>query len=386
MKAAATLQYILQRWHTPSPHPQVNRVIGQLKACRTATQGYHLYRCGNDACGQLHYRYHSCRNRHCPACGGFQKQEWIEERTAELLPTHYFHVVFTVPHELNPLILGNRRPLLKLLFDAAAATLLQFAKDDRYLGATPGILSVLHTWGQQLSFHPHVHCIVSSGGINAAYSKLHWKEARRNSPRFLFPVKAMSKVYRARFLQGLKTLVAQNRVAVADENTCAATIKQLWQHDWVVYAKKPFGGPQQVINYLGRYTHKTAITNQRIKHIDEACQSVQFTYRDYRDRGKQKILCLGAQEFIRRFEQHILPKGFTRIRSYGYLSNRGRKERLCRITTALKIPAHPLRVRIPWQLRLWIENGNTAQRCPHCGGLSLQLVTVHYGASPYNDS
>lgn len=386
MRAAQTLQYILQRWHRPSTHPQVNQVVEQLKTCRTAAQGYHLYRCGNEACGRLHYRYHSCRNRHCPQCGGFQRQQWIEQRTAELLPTHYFHVVFTLPHELNSLVLGNRNVLFKLLFDASAATLLQFAKDDKYLGALPGLLSVLHTWGQQLSFHPHVHCIVSSGGITTTAKGLGWKTSRRNSSRFLFPVKAMGRVYRAKFLQGLKKLIEQKQIAVDDKDSTVAMSNKLWQKEWLVYAKKPFGGPQQVISYLGRYTHKTAITNGRIAGVDEEEQTVTINYKDYSDGSKQKTLSLNVQEFIRRFEQHILPKGFTRIRSYGYLANRGRSIRIGQITSAMKIPAHPPRVNIPWQLRLWLQHGTHHNLCSHCGKDSLQLLAVCYGFSPFNDS
>lgn len=387
MRAAETLQYVLQRWHHPSAHPHINKVVEQLKSCRTARQGYHLYRCENETCGRYHYHYHSCRNRHCPQCGGFQKQEWIEQRTAELLPTHYFHVVFTIPHQLNSLILGNRKPLFKLLFDASAATLLQFAGDDKYLNAVPGILSVLHTWGQQLSFHPHVHCIVSSGGIITTQSKVQWKTARRNSSRFLFPVRAMGKVYRAKFLQGLVKLIKEKQIVVADNDVVSAIIKKAWQKEWLVYAKKPFGGPQQVINYLGRYTHKTALTNQRIASINEETQTITFQYKDYRDHSKQKSLALDVQEFIRRFEQHILPRGFTRIRSYGYLANRGRTVRIGQITSAMKIPAHPARVKTPWELRLWLQSGTVHQQCWYCGSDSLQLVTISYGSSLlYNDS
>lgn len=386
MRATETLQYILQRWHRPSMHPQVNKVVQQLKTCRTARQGYHLYRCGNEACGRLHYRYHSCRNRHCPQCGGFQKQEWIEQRTAELLPTHYFHVVFTLPHQLNSLILGNRKELFKLLFDASAATLLQFARDEKHLGAVPGILSVLHTWGQQLSFHPHVHCIVSSGGISHTTPGPQWKESKRNSSRFLFPVRAMGKVYRAKFLLALKKLIEQKQIAVADSGKTVAMIDKLWQKEWLVYAKKPFGGPQQVISYLGRYTHKTAITNQRIAAVDEKAQTVRIHYKDYTDHSKQKTLSLNAQEFIRRFEQHILPKGFTRIRSYGYLANRGRIHRIGQITSAMKIPPHPARVNMPWQLRLWLQHGHRHTLCRHCSKDSLQLVAVCYGFPPFDDS
>jgi hypothetical protein len=376
MSRVNTVQYILQRWHQSSAHPQVSKVISQLKTCRTARQGYHLYQCSNEGCGHYHYRYHSCRNRHCPQCGSFQKQQWIEDRTAELLPTHYFHVVFTLPHTLNSVVLGNRKPLLKLLFDAAAQTLLRLSKDKRYLGATPGILSVLHTWGQQLSFPPHVHCIISGGGLQGDALAPHWKQAVGKSGNFLFPVKVLSEVFRAKFLQGVKRLADAGAIKVKDRYDFNRLLSTLWTEQWVVYAKKAFGGPRQVISYLGGYTHKTAISNHRIKLVNEQEQTVSFSYKDYGDDSKQKLMSLPVSEFIRRFEQHILPKGFTRIRSYGYLSNRGRTGRIQRITEAMKIPSHRPMLKTPWQLRLLLQYGVQQQRCSHCGNLSLQVVKI----------
>ncbi len=366
MNSPPTLQHILQQWHKSSAHPHVQHVLTQLKSCRTARQGYHVYHCANEHCGNYHYRYHSCRNRHCPQCGSFQKQQWIEDRTRELLPTHYFHVVFTLPHELNTCILGNRKPLLNLLFDSSAKTLLCFSKDKKYLGATPGILSVLHTWGQQLSFHPHIHCIVSSGGLNKEEAIPKWMQSVRNSHRFLFPVKALAKVFRAKYLEGLIALAKKKQLAITDEIALQKMIHILYKKDWVVYAKKPLGGPQQVIQYIGRYTHKTAISNNRILSIDRQEQKVTFSYKDYADKGFQKQMTLSSNEFIRRFEQHILPRGFTRIRSCGYLANRGRKTNLTLITQLMKIPPHAPKVKTPWQLRLLEQYGVPYLQCPHC--------------------
>lgn len=380
MNRVNTVQYILQQWHGNTVHPHVNKVIDQLKKCRTAGQGYHVYRCGHEGCGHYHYRYHSCRNRHCPQCGSFQKQQWIEDRTAELLPTPYFHVVFTIPHTLNSMILGNRRQLFNLLFDASAQTLLQLSKDEQYLGATPGILSVLHSWGQQLSFHPHVHCIVSGGGLQQNGATAQWRPAVRKKGNFLFPVKALSKIFRAKFLQGITKLAAIKRIDIKDQCDFEKLINALWREDWLVYAKKAFGGPQQVIHYLGSYTHKTAISNHRIKQVNEQEQTVSFLYKDYGDASKQKVMTLSCGEFIRRFEQHILPKGFTRIRSYGYLSNRGRTGRIQAITALMQIPAHPPRLKIPWQLRLLLQYGVQEQRCCYCGNLSLQVVKICYAS------
>ena len=384
-KGVATVQYILQKHHTTSANAQVQSVLEQIKKCRTAKLGYHLYKCNNNDCAKYKYQYHSCRNRHCPACGALQKEQWIEDRRNELLPIPYYHVVFTLPHELNPIILGNRKQLYNLLLEAAAQTLLSFAHNPAHLGATPGILSVLHTWGQQLSFHPHVHCIVSGGGMNTTIqknknnaAKVYWKNASGNKNSFLFPVKAMAIVYRAKYLEGLKNLIAGGAVSVTADSNMHKIIHKLYDKEWVVYAKKPFGGPQQVMEYLGRYTHKVAITNHRIKEVNDQQQTVTFNYKDYRCNSEQKQMHLNTTEFVRRFEQHILPKYFTKIRSYGYLSNRNRKTNIEAIVQCMQIPAHPQKIKIPWQARLLERFNIMHNECPHCKQQSLVLVGATY--------
>jgi hypothetical protein len=380
-QGVATVQYILQQYHTTSSNTQVQGVLEQLKKCRTAALGYHLYKCNNNDCAKYKYQYHSCRNRHCPACGALQKEQWIDDRRNELLPIAYYHVVFTLPHELNGIILGNRKQLYKLLLDAAAQTLLSFAQNPAHLGATPGILSVLHTWGQQLSFHPHIHCIISGGGMATTIqknknntTKVCWKNAVGNKNNFLFSVKAMAIVYRAKYLQGLKKLIANGEIVCATDSDIHNSIKKLYDKEWVVYAKKPFGGPEQVVEYLGRYTHKVAITNNRIHAVDDNSNTITFNYKDYNCNSEQKQMQLNATEFIRRFEQHILPKYFTKIRSYGYLSNRNRKTNIAAIVQCLKIPAHPQKVTIPWQVRLLERFNVVHNECPHCKQQSLVLV------------
>lgn len=351
------------------------RVIGRIKACRTATLGYHLYRCNNMECGTLKYQYHSCRDRHCPMCGAFKKEEWIEARTRELLPVPYYHAVFTLPHELNSLVMTNRRLLYKLLFDTAATTLLTFAKDPKWMGATPGIISVLHTWGQQLSFHPHVHCIVSGGGID---KKQQWITGKRTKDNFLFPVKAIAIVYRAKYLQGIKHLMDNGKITVPKEINSNQLLNSLWKKNWVVYAKQPWGGPAQVVEYLARYTHKVAISNHRIKSIDRPERKVTFAYKDYSDCNNNKLMTLNADEFVRRFIQHILPKGFTRIRSYGYLANRGRQNRINAVLACLNLPQHPLPVTTPIQLRLKEKYGFDMHQCPCCHTGRLELMAMQY--------
>lgn len=375
---AATVQQILKGCGPSATHPHVQKVRQQLLSCRTAANGYHLYQCTRDECRHLAYQYHSCRNRHCPQCGALKKEEWIEARRLELLPVKYYHVVFTLPHELNSIILGNRRALFKLLFDASAQTLLAFGLDTQYLGATPGIISVLHTWGQQLSFHPHVHCIVSGGGIIQQQGGTRWIEGKKNDWRFLFPVKAMNRVFRGKFLQGLKALLAHQSVQPPPGIDVTLLINGLYQKDWVVYAKQPFGGPEQVIEYLGRYTHKVAISNHRIQAYDADAHTVAFAYKDYADGGKQKQMVLPDSEFVRRFEQHILPHRFTKIRSYGYLTNRGRRQRISQMLETMELPQHPPPIKVPWQVRLLERFGKQVNECPCCHRQTLQLLTVIY--------
>ncbi|MDQ3845020.1 MAG: IS91 family transposase [Bacteroidota bacterium] len=353
---------------------QVKKVLARLSRCRTSQIGFHLYRCTPEQCAHLPYQYHSCRDRHCPQCGAVKKQQWIEARTRELLPVKYYHVVFTLPHELNSLVLAHQRLLHKLLLDASWQTLLAFARDAKYLGARPGILSVLHTWGQQLSFHPHVHCIVSGGAITGEGQ---WKEAKKNDWRFLFPLKAMAVVYRAKFLQGLKALLAERQITPAEGGDVNALFNLLYQKQWVVYTKAPFGGPQPVIEYLGSSTHKVAISNHRLVSIDAQEDTVTFHYKDYADDGKQKLMTLSAQEFIRRFSQHILPKGFTKIRMYGYLANTDRQGHINEVVRHLQLPQHPVALSVPFALRLLEHYGVQVNRCPCCGASSMELVLVY---------
>ncbi len=388
----ATVQQVLLSRHVPltsSSNLHVQHVLRRLKLCRTAALGFHVYRCSDDSCGHIKYQYHSCRDRHCPGCGAIKKQEWIQARTQELLPVKYYHVVFTLPHELNSLVMGHRNVLYKLLFDASAQTLLCFAKDQKYLGATPGIISVLHTWGQQLSFHPHIHCIVSGGGILPSTPGgeglgVRWKNATKNEWRFLFPVKAMGIVYRTKFLQALKLMVDKGEVTLPDlpaRLPGTTDIKQLlnllYQKDWIVYAKAPFGGPQAVIEYLGRYTHKVAISNHRICSINDQEGTVTFEYKDYADANKQKQMTLSATEFIRRFEQHILPRRFTKIRTYGYLSNRNRHQRINEVIKKMKLPLHKGLVKVPLKLSLMERYGLDINECPCCKGKTMQLLLVY---------
>jgi len=381
-----TVQEILQEYHSASKHPHVQHVISQLKRCKTNELGYHLYKCRDEACAKYAYQYHSCRNRHCTQCGSFKKDEWVEDRRRELLPIGYYHVVFTLPHELNSLILGNRTVLLKLLFDCSAQTLLTFGKDERHLGAQPGVISVLHTWGQDLSFHPHVHCIVSGGGIvpasgtrtKGSTDRLIWRHAKRIQDNFLFPVNAMRVVFRAKYLDGLKLLHANGLLRTKDGSQIQRLINCLYRKNWNLYAKAPCAGPEQVIEYLGRYTHKVAISNYRIMENDRINGMITFRYKDYTDGNATKLMTLTGKEFVRRFEQHILPKQFTKIRSYGYLSNRGRTQRLDRITESMQIPSHPPKAKIPWTIRLYEKVGISGATCPHCKKESLDLVWVQF--------
>lgn len=374
----ATLQQVLVKYQSSAQNSEnlhVQKVLHRLKVCRTAALGYHLYRCSNEECGEIKYQYHSCRDRHCPQCGAIKKQEWIEARMQELLPVKYYHVVFTLPHELNSLVLGHRKVLYKLLFDASAQTLLCFAKDEKYIGALPGIISVLHTWGQQLSFHPHIHCIVSGGGITADNA---WRDATKNDWGFLFPVKAMSVVYKTKFLQALKELIADRTVIPTAGTDTTALFNMLYQKDWIVYAKAPFGGPHAVIEYLGRYTHKVAISNHRISSINDQDDTVTFGYKDYAGENKQKQMTLSSPEFIRRFEQHILPKRFTKIRTYGYLSNRNRHKRISDVLKKMKLPPHKGLIKIPIEVRMKQHYGIDINQCPHCKQMTLQLLKIYY--------
>lgn len=287
------------------------RTLDALRRCRTASLGGHVDLC--TSCGHTRISYNSCRNRHCPKCQQIQRERWIKAREAELLPATYFHVVFTLPEALNKLCLYEPAKVYKLLFDTAWSVILDFAHDKKHLGAEAGMISILHTWGQNLSLHPHIHCIVPGGGLTKAGF---WKHAKSDG-EFLFPVKAMSPVFRARFVSGFRKSI---------KGLQRSFYNDLFKKKWVVYAKQSFGGPKQVIEYLGRYTHKIAISNHRIAEITN--DAVTFRYKDYRDVSKNKMMTLPAMEFMRRFSLHILPKGFMRIRHYGILSSKRKQKTL----------------------------------------------------------
>jgi len=296
----------------------------------------------------------------------------VEDLTADLLPTAYYHVVFTLPHELHPVILGNRKELFKLLFDSASKTLLQFAGDPQYLGAKCSITAILHTWGQQLSFHPHLHCIVSGGGADENGK---WVEAKRKNEKFLFPVAAMQQVYKAIYLKGLRLLIQKGKLQLTGIDT-EKLIKEAGYKKWNVYAKRPFGNVASVVEYLGRYTHKIAITSHRITGISE--ENVKFKYKDYADGSKQKEMELSIPEFLRRFELHILPRGFVKIRHYGLLQNHGKIKRLNAVRQQLKIGPLPVRVQVPVSQRMLEKYGKDITLCPKCNRGKLVLICTSY--------
>lgn len=289
------------------------RTLHGIRKCRTKALGGHLDWCMD--CKKLHLQFNSCRNRHCPTCQGHKQHQWISARSKELLSVPYFHVVFTLPAHLNPVAIQYPSVLYKILFDTVWETLSAFGNNPKHLGAKLGMIAVLHTWGQNLSLHPHLHCIVPKGGVSKAGF---WKKGKVKDD-FLFSVKALSSKYRGLFVSKLRKALPELPQSLYDN---------LFKTAWVVYAKAPFGRPENVIEYLGRYTHKIAISNHRILEIDSVKKTVLFTLKNYKKGGKETRLRLGTKEFIRRFQLHVLPKGFTRIRHYGFLSSSWKKEKL----------------------------------------------------------
>jgi predicted Zn-ribbon and HTH transcriptional regulator len=313
-------------WYRSSFGFQQLKAFRAILRCRTPALGGHRDACLR--CGYQTISYNSCRNRHCPKCQAQARERWLTARQRELLDTSYFHVVFTVPHELNLLALENPRVFYDLLFTASAQTLLDIASDPKHLGAEIGVVAILHTWGQNLLLHPHIHCVIPAGGLSLD----HHRWVRPRYPFFL-PVKVLSRVFRGKFLAGLKRLHRRNRLccvgpaaALADRQQFSKLLRRLHRHDWVVYAKPAFGGPMQVLRDLGRYTHRVAISNHRLSAFDQ--ERVTFRWKDYAHGGKQGKMTLGATEFLRRFFLHVLPKGFVRIRHFGFLANRFRASHL----------------------------------------------------------
>jgi Putative transposase/Transposase zinc-binding domain len=306
------------------------RVMGAITACRTAALGGHVEQC--DDCDSTRIAYNSCRNRHCPKCQGLARAEWLAHRQAELLPVPYFHVVFTLPMLAGEIAFQNKATVYAILFRTAAETLTTIAADPRHLGAQIGVTAVLHTWGQTLQHHPHIHCVVPGGGPSLDGTR--WIACR---PGFFLPVRVLSRLFRRLFLQNLqdafeagKLRFFGNLAGLAEPTAFAAGLDRLRRIEWVVYAKPPFGGPAQVLAYLGRYTHRVAVANSRLISLFDG--KVRFTWKDYRQDGKTKLMTLDASEFIRRFLLHALPDGFHRIRYYGFLANgqRGDTLALCR--------------------------------------------------------
>ena len=334
------------------------KVLTAIERCRTAALGGHRDQCVR--CGYQAISYNSCRNRHCPKCQTNAREKWLRARQQELLPVGYFHLVFSVPHTLVPLIWQNQRVLFTLLFETSAATLLEVASDPKHLGAEIGLLSILHTWGQTLQRHPHVHCVVPGGGLSLDHAQ--WAASRS---RFFLPVKVLSHVFRGKFVAGLRRAFRKRKLSfhgaclpLSKEKAFAVFLRTLFREDWVVYAKPPFGGPEHVLQYLARYTHRVAISNHRIVDVNDT--HVAFRWKDYANHSKRRTMSLTHEEFLRRFLQHVLPKGFPRIRYFGFLANRRRAESWPRCCALL---AHVPRVPpvVPASdSELW--------RCPCCQG------------------
>jgi len=351
-----------------------HRALRAIAACRTAVLGGHRETC--DHCGATRLTYNSCRNRHCPKCQTLTKERWLAARKADLLPIPYFHVVFTLPHDLNALAQGNPRVIYTLLFRAAADTLLTFGRDPRYLGGTIGITAIIHTWGQTLAQHLHLHCLVTGGALAANGSQ--WITGRSS---FLFPVRALSIVFRAKYLDGLQRAhdagqltFAGGTAHLAGRGAFAAFVGQLRALDWIVYAKRPFAGPEQVLDYLGRYTHRVALSNDRLVDHRDGC--VRFRWKDYADHDRIKVLKLDADEFLRRFLLHVVPRGFMRIRHFGLLANRTRRATLTRCRDLLGQPPPadaPPESAAVMLLRL---TGVDLARCPVCGEGRMQITAM----------
>jgi hypothetical protein len=360
------------------------KVLGAIERCRTAAMGGHLDQCS--ACGYQAISYNSCRNRHCPKCQGQARDRWMAARRAELLPTPYAHVVFTLPHQLAPLALQNKQVIYSMLFRASAQTLLEIAADPKHLGAEIGFFSVLHSWNQKLQHHPHVHCVVAAGGLSPDHA--HWKRPR--NAHFFLPQGVLSKVFRGKFLQALGEAHASGQLVfhgmlrgLAQPKLFRSLIRQLYGLRWVVYCKPPFGGPDQVLRYLGAYTHRVAISNHRLVSFQD--DRVTFRWRDSAHKNKKRLLTLPAGEFLRRFLLHMLPRGFVRIRHFGFLASRSRGTLLPLCKQALShdppaphpaaVPPHSESHPVP----LW--------QCPLCGSPMvvierLSTVQIRYRSPP----
>ena len=352
------------------PQPAHNlRTLQAIQDCRTPALGGHVHAC--TGCGNIHFSFHSCRNRHCPQCQNLAREKWVQQRLQDLLPITYFHVVFTLPHRLNLIAIHYPSLFYDLLFKSAWETIKLLGNDPKRLGAKMGMTAVLHTWGQNLSLHPHVHCIVPGGGMTKDGK---WRDLKYKD-KYLFPIKVLQKVFRGKFIAGLKQLISNGSMKISKADWLKIQ-SQLYKKKWVVYAKIPFAGPRQVIKYLGSYTHRIAISNKRLIKIEN--EKIFFHYKDYRD-NKRKVLPLGVPEFIRRFCLHILPSGFRRMRHYGILSNFNKNKTLHKVRKqlALGVPRKIDLRKMNWKDFLKQVKGIDVDKCRHCeNGTMVQVGAI----------
>jgi predicted Zn-ribbon and HTH transcriptional regulator len=362
------------------------RVLSAIERCRTAALGGHVEQC--DQCQFQRIAYNSCRDRHCPKCQSLARAQWIEDRQAELLATQYFHVVFTVPQEIAAIAYQNKEVVYDILFRATSETLRTIAADPKHLGAEIGFFAVLHSWGQNLMFHPHLHCVVPGGGLSPDGQR--WIACQRD---FFLPVRVLSRRFRRLFVESLEKAFDAGQLQffsaleeLRDRTAFRRLLGRVRSRKWVVYAKKPFAGPQQVLDYVGRYTHRVAISNNRILNVEGG--QVTFRYKDYRDGGQQKTITLSADEFIRRFLLHVLPEGFHRIRYYGFLGNRYRKEKLqqCRhLLGMIRLePGSSTEVaELDYRDRYQALTGSSLWECPACHrGRMIVIAEIPPGSIP----
>lgn len=358
--------------------------MSAIERCRTAALGGHVERC--DACGHQRIAYNSCRNRHCPKCQSLARAQWLEDRQAELLEVEYFHVVFTVPEPIAALAYQNKKVIYDIMFHASAQTLRTLAADPKHLGAEIGFLTILHTWAQNLLHHPHVHCVVPGGGLSPDGSR--WIGCR---PGFLLPVRVLSRLFRRLFLEVLRKAFDSGALQffsslepLREKSAFAAYLAGSAKTEWVVYAKAPFGGPDQVLRYLGRYTHRLAISNNRLLSLENG--RVSFVWKDYRHDSAQRVMNLAAEEFIRRFLLHVLPDGFQHIRSYGLLANRYREAKIARCRQLLGTPTPTGEApaeKLDYRERFERLTGHSLRDCPICGrGHMVCVGTFPAGALP----
>lgn len=376
--------------HDASLSTAQRRVMTAIELCRTAALGGHVEQC--DHCGHSRIAFNSCRDRHCPRCQSLARAQWLEDRRAELLDTQYFHVVFTLPGDIAAIAYQNKALVYGLLFRAAAETLRTIAADPKHLGAEIGFFAVLHTWGQNLLHHPHLHCVVAGGGLSADGNR--WIACK---PGFFLPVRVLSRLFRRLFLEHLKKAFDAGQLqfffdlqALSERDAFLRILALLRKAEWVVYAKPPFAGPEQVLDYVGRYTHRIAISNNRLIDIEDG--AVRFRWKDYRHGHRQKVMTVAADEFIRRFLLHVLPEGFHRIRYYGFLGNRHRAQKLahCRDLLGMPVP-EPSDGSSKKDYRDRYEDltGHSLRQCPACHRGQMIIIETFDGVTgppPYQDT